>query len=78
VLVQRERERERERLKQLYLLFVAHFHYRSGPNKWRQQLLPREILNGVCKRRRYGDPLFHSATKCTVNNQLYDLEEIGE
>ena len=59
------------------LLFGAHSLNRSGPNKWRQQLLPREILAEVCKRRRYGDPVFHSSTQCTVNNQLYNLDEIG-
>ncbi|XP_030841562.1 myoferlin isoform X6 [Strongylocentrotus purpuratus] len=47
----------------------------SGPNKWRDQNTPREMLEEYCKQQKISGPFFYGSTKLTVEGKMYNLAD---
>ena len=61
---------------------VTRFHYkynffRHGPNKWRDCMLPKDILNWYCKTQGLSDPVWNSSEEVEVNKKTYNIKNIG-
>ncbi|XP_072177496.1 myoferlin-like [Diadema setosum] len=47
----------------------------TGPNKWRDQHTPREILEEYCKKHNIQGPSFYGSTKLTMDGKMYNLAD---
>ncbi|XP_063963953.1 myoferlin-like [Lytechinus pictus] len=47
----------------------------SGPNKWRDQKTPRELLEDYCKLQKLPGPFFYGSTKLTMEGKMYNLAD---
>ena len=52
--------------------------YRAGPNMWRDDQLPCDILNWYCDRHGIEEPVFEGSERVTFNGRTYTLNEFGE
>lgn len=52
--------------------------YRAGPNMWRDDQLPCDILNWYCDRHGIEEPIFEGSERVRFNGRTYTLNEFGE
>jgi hypothetical protein len=64
---------------QVYAYVCAVFHIRHGPNKWRDRLLPVEILDDWIKAKDLPPAEWAADGKAvTIGDQEYTLSHFGE
>ena len=51
--------------------------YRAGCNRWRDMVLPVDLLETYCKWREIHKPRWNGTTSVIVDNQEYTLEQFG-
>ena len=58
---------------------ISHFLlYRAGPNMWRDDQLPCDILDWYCDRHGIERPVFEGSERVRFNGRTYTLNEFGE
>lgn len=59
------------------LIFVLFLGFSSGPNQWRDQLRPSQLLQLFCQQHRVKAPVYRT-DRVTFQDKEYTIEEIGE
>lgn len=54
---------------------IAKSYYVNGPNKWRDSMKPRDILEDYCKKRLMAPPQYYGVNSAKVGNRVYKLSE---
>lgn len=60
-----------------HLIFVLCLGLSSGPNQWRDQLRPSQLLHLFCQQQRVKAPVYQT-DRVVFGNKEYTIEEIGE
>ena len=59
--------------------FSTLVYYRRGPNKWRDFLLPCEILENWCREKNFPDPEWSpDHMSVVIDGTQYTLDQFGE
>ena len=59
----------------MHYLFLL---YRGGPNNWRDDKLPHDILNQYCDEHEIEEPLYEGPENVIFNKRRYTLNQFGE
>lgn len=60
-----------------HLFFVLCLGLSSGPNQWRDQLRPSQLLHLFCQQHRVKAPVYRT-DRVVFQDKEYTIEEIGE
>lgn len=60
-----------------HCIFVLCFDLSSGPNQWRDQLRPSQLLHLFCQQHRVKAPVYQTG-RVMFQDKEYTIEEIGE
>lgn len=59
------------------LIFLLYLGHSSGPNQWRDQLRPSQLLHLFCQQHRLKAPVYRT-DRVMFQDKEYTIEEIGE
>ena len=61
-----------------YVIIIPSFVFRSGPNKWRDSLTPKQILEEYCKKNNIPGPFYFGTNKLTMDSKMFNLADFGK